>query len=155
MRYPLLPQPDTPRLHEWLDALRPLLAAMSGERVVLCHSLACILWLQHVRDASPAHRADRVLLVAPPSPRAKLPGVVGFFPLDVTARQVAAAAGSTRLVCSHDDPYCPECGDTVYGHVLGIETDLIGGAAHINVDAGYGPWPAVREWALTGAVPLR
>ena len=154
MRYPRLPQPDTPRLDEWLGALRPLLAAMREERVVLCHSLGCILWLQHARDGWPEHRADRVLLVAPPSPRAKLPGVVGFFPLDVTAREVAAAAGSTRLVCALDDPYCPECGDAIYGRPLGIATDLIDGGAHVNVDAGYGPWPAVREWALTGAVPL-
>ena len=154
MRYPLLPQPTTPRLDGWLGSLRPLLAAMPGERVVLCHSLGSILWLQHAHSAEPEHHVDRVLLVAPPSPRAKLPGVVGFFPLEVTARQVAAAAGSTRLVCSLDDPYCPECGDTLYGHVLGIETDLIDGAGHLNVDAGYGPWPAVREWALTGAVPL-
>lgn len=154
MRYPVLPQPMAPRLDEWLGALRPLLAAMPGERVVLCHSLACILWLQHARDAAAEHRAGRVLLVAPPSPHAKLPGVVGFFPLEVTARQVAAAAASTRLVCSLDDPYCPEGCDTAYGHVLGIEADLLSGGAHLNVDAGYGPWPAVREWALTGAVPL-
>ena len=154
MRYPLLPRPLTPRLDEWLEVLRPLLAALSGERVVLCHSLGCVLWLQHACSAEPEHRADRVLLVAPPSPRAKLPGVVGFFPLAVTPEQVAAAAGSTRLVCSLDDPYCPECGDAVYGGPLGIETDVIAGAAHINADAGYGPWPAVRDWALTGAVPL-
>lgn len=154
MRYPRLPQPDTPRLDEWLAALRPLLAAMTGERVVLCHSLGCILWFQHVRDARPEHRVDRVLLVAPPSLRAKLPGVVGFFPLATTAEEVAAAAGETRLVCSLDDPYCPECGDTIYGRPLGIETDVVDGGAHLNVDAGYGPWPAVRAWALTGAAPL-
>jgi predicted alpha/beta hydrolase family esterase len=144
----------TPRLDEWLGALRPLLAAMPGERVVLCHSLGCILWLHHARDAADGHRADRVLLVAPPSPRAKLPGVVGFFPLAVTAEEVAAAAGTTRLVCSLDDPYCPECGDSIYGRPLGIETDLVEGGAHVNVDAGYGPWPAVRRWALTGEVPV-
>jgi predicted alpha/beta hydrolase family esterase len=149
-----LPQPDTPRLDEWLGALRLLLAAMPGERVVLCHSLGCILWLQHVRGAKPEHHADRVLLVAPPSPRAKLPGVVGFFPLAATGEEIAAAAGSTRLVCSLDDPYCPECGDAIYGRPLGIETDVIEGAAHVNVDAGYGPWPAVRDWALTSAEPL-
>ena len=57
-------------------------------------------------------------------------------------------------MCSLDDPYCPECGDTIFGRPLGIETDVIEGAAHINVDAGYGPWPAVREWALTGVLPL-
>ena len=154
MRYPLLPRPDTPRLDEWLGALRLLLAAMPGERVVLCHSLGCILWLQHARVAGSENRADRVLLVAPPSPRAKLPGVVGFFPLSVTAEEVAAAADTTRLVCSLDDPYCPECGDSIYGRPLGIETDVIEDAAHVNVDAGYGPWPEVRAWALTGAVPL-
>jgi serine hydrolase len=155
VRYPQLPDPDTPRLDGWLRLMRAILDELPGERAVLCHSLGCVLWLRHAADALPEHRVDRVLLVAPPAPRTELPGVQGFFPVDATAEGVEGAAGSTRLVCAPDDPYCPEGADAVYGAPLALATDVIPGGAHLNVDAGYGPWPSVLDWCCTGAAPLQ
>jgi len=63
--YPRLPEPDAPRLDRWLDALERELAREQGGMVVLCHSLACVLWLQHARVTDGYPRAERVLLVAP------------------------------------------------------------------------------------------
>src|ERR671936_218582 len=60
-----------------------------GELVVLCHSMACILWLHHARRAEAP--VERVLLVAPPSPSADTPGVEGFFPLSIERADVARA----------------------------------------------------------------
>src|SRR5437763_10109289 len=74
--YPQLPEPDAPRLDRWLDALEQALAREPGGLAVLCHSLACVLWLQHAHRSAVAS-AERVLLVAPPSPSAELPGVQG------------------------------------------------------------------------------
>ena len=56
-----------------------------------------------------------------------------------------------RLVCSDNDPYCPEGADKLYGP---LPTDILPGAGHINPDAGYGPWPAVEAWAREGRTPL-
>lgn len=154
VRYPQLPDPDAPRLERWLSHLRFVLEEMPGARTVVCHSLGCVLWLRHAAGARPEHRVARVLLVAPPAPWADLPGVQGFFPVDTTPEELAAAAGSTRLVCATDDPYCPGGADAVYGAPLALPTDVLPGAAHVNVDAGYGPWPAVLEWCRSGAVPL-
>jgi predicted alpha/beta hydrolase family esterase len=64
--FPELPDPFDPHPDAWLEALQPELAALEGERVVLCHSLACLLWLLNAR-AGATDVADRVLLVAPPS----------------------------------------------------------------------------------------
>ena len=71
--YPELPEPDTPRLDRWCEALDLELAREPGGLVVLCHSLACVLWLQHARVTDGYPRAERVLLVAPPSPTAVRP----------------------------------------------------------------------------------
>src|SRR3954447_23225826 len=43
--YPDLPDPFDPDLDTWLDVLRTELAAMEGERILLCHSLATLLWM--------------------------------------------------------------------------------------------------------------
>jgi len=118
--------------------------------VVLCHSLACVLWLQHARRCEgPA--VERVLLVAPPSPSVELPGVRGFFPLSVEPADVARAAAVTRVVGSDNDPYCPEGAERLYAEPLQLPCDLMAGGGHINPDAGYGPWPAVERWCAGSA----
>ncbi|MFJ8104424.1 GNAT family N-acetyltransferase [Streptomyces sp. NPDC096132] len=35
-----------------------------------------------------------------------------------------------------------------YGDPLGLPTELLPGAAHLDLDAGYGSWPSVLEWCL-------
>lgn len=146
VRFPDLPEPDAPDPSAWQQAVLDELGRLDGEqRVVLCHSLSCIAWLHacaHIEDP-----VDRVALVAPPSPRAGLAELEPFFPVLATPAGVAAAARQTRLVCSDDDPYCPEGAARLYGGPLRLPVDLQPGRGHLNVDAGFGPWPAMMDWA--------
>jgi predicted alpha/beta hydrolase family esterase len=146
--YPDLPDPDVPSLAAWRGALDGELAALpAGAVVVICHSLSCLLWLHHVAEGG--RQADRVLLVAPPSESAPVPEIAGFFPVPLPA-----LSGGARLVCSDDDPYCPEGAAALYGRPLGIAVDLLPGRGHFNPEAGYGPWPAVEAWCLAGDRPI-
>jgi uncharacterized protein len=147
--YPELPEPEAPRLDPWLEALERELRDPDGLAVV-CHSLGCVLWLQHARRCGGAP-VERVLLVAPPSPSVELPGVRGFFPLSIEPADVARAAGSTRVVWAGDDPYCPEGAERLYAEPLGLPACSLEGGGHINPDAGYGPWPAMERWCLGSA----
>ncbi|MEU8641236.1 alpha/beta hydrolase [Streptomyces sp. NPDC048674] len=153
--YPQLPDPDTPDPEVWLAEFARHLDALRGaERVVLAHSASAVLWLHAVARALPGlDGVDRVLLVAPPSPSvlAGLPEIAAFTPAGLDPR---ALPGSTRLVAGDDDPYCPEGADAVYGEPLGIPTEILPGAGHLDLDAGYGPWPAVLDWCFDGSVRL-
>jgi predicted alpha/beta hydrolase family esterase len=141
--YPDLPDADMPSLHAWRGALQAELDALpEGEAIVICHSLACLLWLHHVADGG--RQAGRVLLAAPPSESADVPQIAGFFPVPLPALTGA------RIVCADDDPYCPEGADTLYAGPLGVPADVIAGGGHLNPEAGYGPWPAVEAWCLDG-----
>ncbi|MGW0734052.1 RBBP9/YdeN family alpha/beta hydrolase [Streptomyces sp. NPDC002851] len=154
--YPQLPDPDHPDLETWLDRLRAHLDALPDgaghERVVVCHSLSVPLWLHAVVRGGA--RADRVLLLAPPAEEvlAGHPEVAGFTGSGATAAQVAAAAGATRLVAADDDPYCPGGAEQVYGKPLGLDTDVVPGGAHLDLEAGYGSWPSVLAWCLDPSV---
>jgi predicted alpha/beta hydrolase family esterase len=146
--YPDLPDADMPSLHAWRAALQGELDALpDGESVIVCHSLSCLLWLHHVAEGGV--QAGRVLLVAPPSEGAGLAEIASFFPAPLPRLTTGA-----RLVCSDDDPYCPEGAVSLYGEPLGIPVDLIGGGGHMNPEAGYGPWPAVEAWCLEGDRPI-
>src|SRR3954468_15633610 len=48
--FPDLPHPDPPQLRSWQDALARELDALASPPVVLCHSLACLLWLHHAHS---------------------------------------------------------------------------------------------------------
>ncbi|GIF40988.1 RBBP9/YdeN family alpha/beta hydrolase [Actinoplanes xinjiangensis] len=152
--YPQLPEPDQPVLADWLAALRTHLGALpAGERTVVCHSLGCLLWLHAAATGQVTAPVDRVLLVAPPGPdvAAGIPEIAGFHPPPVTGEQLGAAARHTRLVCSDNDPYCPAGAAADYGVPLGIPTTILDGAAHLDMAAGYGPWPSIRDWCLSGS----
>jgi predicted alpha/beta hydrolase family esterase len=151
VRYPDLPEPFDPQPDAWLAALEPELAALEGERVVLCHSLACLLWLLRARDAGDK-AADRVLLVAPAC-ALDIEPIRRFWPAGVDASHVRAAAEQTHMLCSDVDPYCPEGAASTFGIPLELDYDVIPGGGHLNTDAGYGPWPDVEAWALSGPAP--
>lgn len=153
--YPQLPDPDDPDLELWLTELARHLDDLpaGAERVVLAHSAAAVLWLHAAARGMPGLGVDRVLLVAPPSASVLLrhPEVARFAPpaLDFTL------PGRTELIAGDDDPYCPEGARTVYGDPLNIPTEIVPGGAHLDPDAGYGPWPAVLDWCLAQGGEVR
>src|SRR3954462_2979278 len=150
VQYPDLPDCHVPCLDRWAAALHRELRALAreeGERVVIAHSLGCVLWLREAIQIRPAHRVDRVVLVAPPCPGAKVPELAGFYPTGADKAAVDRAAGHTRLVCADDDPYCPGRGAAEHwGRPLELAVDLLPGAGHINPEAGFGPWPEMEAW---------
>ncbi len=151
--YPQLPSPDHPRLDEWLAVLRSALRELGdGERVVICHSLACLLWLRHVESADPVDAVDRLLLVSPPGPAALPAHLAPFHGRGADAYAVARSVrGPAELVCSDADPWCPEGACDLYGAGLGLGVHVIPGGGHLSPSEGFGPWPAMEEWALTGS----
>lgn len=154
--YPALPDPDTPSLEAWASALHALLARMRGEeRIVICHSLACLLWMRTAPNLSAAERADRLLLVSPPASE-MVPDSGASFRLRSLEPQAirASATGETRIVCSDQDPYNPAGAQRLYGDPLGLHTDELIGAGHITPDDGYGPWPALAAWCEEPRQPL-
>lgn len=153
VQYPELPACDEPCPDRWGMAFRSELGRLAArqdvERVVVAHSLGCVLWLREAGAIAPSRRVDRVALVAPPCPGAAVPELAGFYPTGADRDAVAAAAGATRLVCSADDPFCPGDGAARYwGEPLGLRIDLIPDAGHLNVEAGYGEWPQMEAWCL-------
>jgi predicted alpha/beta hydrolase family esterase len=145
--YPSLPDAGHPSLDRWLAALDVELDRFpAAGTTVLCHSLGSLLWLHHAARA-PRVQVARALLVAPPQPDEDDPQSPGFRPVPLDRSGVAAAAGETRLVCSTDDPWCsPETSRRI-AEAIGVEIDWLEHAGHVNTDGGYGPWPAVEEWA--------
>lgn len=155
--YPQLPEPDSPSLDDWLRDVRRYVAAMRGEeKVIVAHSLAVLLWWSAALSEEPIV-VDRVLLVAAPAPEflRQLQPVAAFVPTDMETRGLPPNTRRTmRLVASDDDPYCPGGAATVYAGTYGIDIDVVEGAGHLDLAAGYGPWPTALEWCLDPSVRI-
>ncbi|HEV7641243.1 MAG TPA: alpha/beta hydrolase [Gaiellaceae bacterium] len=151
VRYPALPEPDAPELERWLSTLQGELATLTGEqRVVVCHSLACLLWFCAAAGGA-VGPVDRLLLVAPPASE-RVPDTGASFrvnSLDATAVR-ASVAGEIAIACSDNDPYNPAGAQSLYGDPLGVRATIVEGAGHITPDTGYGPWPFAADWCLDG-----
>ena len=158
--YPQLPDPDRPSLERWLAAFVAELATLplDGERVVVAHSLGCLLWLDAAARGLVTPPVDRVLLVAPPTPRicTQIPELTSFtVPEEVRADAVAGAARRrVRLVCSDGDDYAPEGADVAYAERFDLDVDRLTGQGHLNPDSGYGAWPSALAWCRDGSVRL-
>ena len=145
--FPELPQSGDPDPPAWEDELERELASLNGgERVVIAHSLGCLLWLRAASRATEA-RADRVLLVAPPAIET-VDAVSRFARFDASGESVRRACADTRIVCSDCDPYNPRGAVATHAEPLGLPAQVVPGAGHLNVEAGFGPWPDVERWAL-------
>jgi predicted alpha/beta hydrolase family esterase len=149
VRYPAMPEPHAPVLDEWLAVLRGELLAMRGERhVVVCHSLACLLWFHGAsRGLDGQLPVDRVLLVAPPD-SALVPDAGASFRLDGFDASATQRSARTELAiaCSDADPYNPRGAQTLYGDPLGIEATVVHNGGHITPDDGYGRWQFAEDW---------
>jgi hypothetical protein len=158
--YPQLPEPDEPSPAEWLSTFTAELATLpsDAERVVVAHSLGCLLWWHAAYRGLVVPPVDRVLLVAPPTPPVceVIPELSPFVVADeIGAAEVSAASRArVRLVCSDDDEYAPEGADTAYADRFDLDVDRLVGQAHINPDSGYGDWPAALAWCRDPATRL-
>jgi predicted alpha/beta hydrolase family esterase len=142
--YPQLPSPDDPVLDEWLEVLHGELRMLGdGERIVLCHSLGCLLWLRHAANAHDLAPVDRLLLVCPPGASALPVALSPFFsrPGDATAL-AASVRTRAQLACTDGDAWCAEGAAETYGRELDLDVHIVPGGGHLAADDGYGAWPA-------------
>jgi len=151
--YPGLPDPDAPRYERWHRDLHEHLTELGDtERVVVCHSLACLLWFRAAGSLTEGERIDRLLLVSPPASR-WIPESGASFRMDEfdPAPVRASVRGELRIACSDEDPYNPDGAQSMYAAPLGVVADVIPGAGHITPDTGYGPWPFAEAWCAGAA----
>ena len=98
-------------MSEWIDLLHAELAQLGDqERVVVCHSLGCALWLDAAQTLPADLRVTRVLLVSPLGEQAFTAANGNEeFKLERVDRELLTAASTKppHVVVSETDPYAP------------------------------------------------
>ena len=153
--YPQLPEPSAPSFERWRDALFAELGELlGGERVVVCHSMACCLWLRSAPAIAAERPVDRLLLVSPPDSDLLPENGADFRCEWVDGDAVRASCRSAaRVVCGERDPY-RRAGPPQWAGAAGAEIDVLPGVGHVTPDDGHGPWSSCLAWCLDPAVRI-
>jgi hypothetical protein len=149
VRFPDLPDPAAPQKDAWVAALGDVVAAANGAPITfICHSLGC--WaVDHLLAERGVHGFHAALLVAPPSPYLLFEPVESFLPPPRRAEVWVPLAARTLLVGSDNDAFTAAEEFQDIATALGVTLQIIPSAGHINIAAGYGPWPFALEWLQT------
>ena len=123
----------TPSRSAWVASITRTILSQAGPVVIVAHSLGCIASMHLAPET--AQRIQGALLVAPADPERR--GVlVDFAPVPYQTLPYRSI-----LVASSNDPYCPVRTAGAYARAWGSEFVRLQNAGHINLEAGFGPWP--------------
>jgi len=143
--FPDLPDPTAPQKDVWVAALGEIIATSVEPVTFVCHSLGC--WaVDHLISARGAAGIRAALLVTPPSPFLLFEPVASFFPPPRAAAAWQPIAAQSLLVGSDNDEFTAAEEFEEMSCALGIACRIIPGAAHVNAESGYGPWPFALDW---------
>ena len=127
---------DFPKKNIWKEELLKELDDFKPN-IVICHSLANILWF-HLCNEESINKIEKLYLVAPPSLENEIKEVRTFFPIKAPTNLHAKEA---LLICSTNDPYMSLEEAKSLKKALNIEMEILEDAGHLNADSGFGPWP--------------
>jgi len=146
--YPAFSNFDSPNKQVWLEELDTVMNTIPKNQplTVIAHSLGCILWL-HYTASQNRKLANRVILVAPPSPNIVLNAAITFYPVPLSGTNLTRTAEDTLFVHSTNDPYC-SMEDAKCFKKLGLPSMIFPQSGHINTESGHGKWPWILQQCL-------
>ncbi len=135
-----LPNFDTPKLHEWLEAASKEFKQFQPD-VVICHSLGNTLWFWLAQKGF-VYEVEKLFLVAPPSLQCSIKELEEFFPVDIPKN---LSAKEVELIVSDNDPYMGLDEAKMLQKELQCDMEILKNAGHINSESGFGAWPFMLE----------
>ena len=136
---------DAPDCGLWMDELKQELEEFKPD-VVICHSIANILWFQMCHEFI-LDELEKLYLVAPPSLGCDIEELKSFYPCLAPTNLYAK---ESLLITSTNDPYLSMDEAKYLQETLDIPMKTLENAGHINSDSGYGEWHWILENIIKG-----
>jgi predicted alpha/beta hydrolase family esterase len=129
---------DRPDRDQWIDQLHQAVRNMPGA-ILIGHSLGCAV-IAHLAEQDPALSIAGALLVAPADVDAE--NFVSSQLREFAPMPLAPLPFPAVVVSSTNDPYIRIERARFLAKAWGARLANAGPCRHINVPAGFGPWPA-------------
>ena len=138
---------DFPDFKLWQDELENHLIEFKPD-IVLCHSIANILWFHLCNNSKIKNSIKKLYLVAPPSLECDIEELKSFYPVKIPQNLYA---DEVLLITSTNDKYLTQNEAKELQNSLGVEMEVLKDAGHINSDSGYGEW----KWILNNIKEIK
>lgn len=139
--FPQLPNKDFPDFNEWIEYLEKEFNHFKPD-IVVCHSLANILWFHFVNKFN-IEPIEKLMLVAPVTQKCDIEELKTFFPYPIVNN---LKAKEIIMVGSTNDPYMSVDEAIDLQSSLNIGLKILEDAGHINADSGYSELSCVVDW---------
>lgn len=128
---------DFPQKDLWMSELAKELEEFKPD-IVVCHSIANILWFHVCNYVVMPREIEKLFLVAVPSLKCDIKELESFFPCEIPKNLYAK---ESLIIASSNDPYMTEEEAGELQKKLSIPMKVLEDAGHINANSGYGEWP--------------
>ncbi|HEX4842863.1 MAG TPA: alpha/beta hydrolase [Limnobacter sp.] len=140
---------NKPVIAAWADAIRKDIRSEAGSVILIAHSFGCLASVLAV--ANNDIKVAGLILVAPASPqRFNAAGLVQGGDLHLTGSLMNAMPTKPLgvpglLIASTNDPWMKITQARYWADQWGFCFSGLRNAGHINVDSGFGQWPALQH----------
>lgn len=142
--FPHFPNKDNPNLEQWLEFLDKQMKNFDPD-IVVCHSLANILWFHYVQKYQPK-QLQKLMLVAPVRKTCDIKEIKTFFPYPVPNN---LCSQEVIMASSDNDPYINVEEAIQLQQELNIGMKIMENAGHLNADSGFGELTCALEWVTS------
>ena len=104
---PQMPNPDNPRMDEWVSKLAELVGSPDRDTYLIGHSLGCIIILRYLENISGKGFIGGAVLVAGFTNSLEIKEIRDFFEKPVDWEKVLSACPKFTAIHSDNDPYVP------------------------------------------------
>ncbi|WP_171035185.1 RBBP9/YdeN family alpha/beta hydrolase [Limnobacter alexandrii] len=137
---------DKPVIAAWADAIRNNIRDQAGSVILIAHSFGSLASVVAIADNET--KVAGVVLVAPASPqRFSATGLIGLehgvSTTLLSAIPVIPLGVPGMLIASSDDPWMKMTHARYWAENWGLRFSCLRNAGHINMESGFGPWPAL------------
>ncbi len=143
---PELPNAMNPVVGELVEVIKKEIDSFDplDELIVLGHSLGPAAWV-HLKNKYPEIKAHEVYFVAPAIADPGVPEIANFYPLPEFKIDPET---EYLVIASDNDTYLELDWMQNFAFKYNLPFMLLSGQGHLNVAAGYGPWPWILERCL-------
>lgn len=148
---PAMPDPDEPKIKEWIAALREAVGEPDAALTLVGHSVGCQTILRYLTTLPNGVRAGRVVLVAPWFTLSNLGSdeeavAKPWLSTPIDLARACRSAESFAAIISTDDPYVPlEPTRSMLSVALGASVKTLEGKGHLWGEDGVTELPEVLD----------
>ncbi|MBU0466614.1 MAG: alpha/beta hydrolase [Nanoarchaeota archaeon] len=148
---PKMPNPEEPKIDEWIPYLQKIITNPNQETFLIGHSIGCQTILRSLETLPENTKIRGILLIAPwlhlqgLETKEEVEIAKPWLKTPINLEKVKSHIGKVEAIFSDNDPYVPLSDKDIFKELLGAEIHIEHKKGHFDPDSGITELPIVLE----------